>query len=117
MVPWNVAARVASSGSIRTCRDAEIQYLHLPRRGDHDVGGLDIAVHDTCAMRRGERGSDLDRIVDCRLDGKTADWNLVRQRPSLHELHDDEVGIGLLFDGMDGDDAGVAQSGCGSGFA
>ena len=42
-------------------RDAEVRDLHVARRGDHDVAGLDVAVDDALVVRGGERVGDVDR--------------------------------------------------------
>ena len=40
-------------------RDAEVEHLHQPAVDDHDVGGLDVAVHHVDPVDVGEHRRDL----------------------------------------------------------
>ncbi len=98
--------------------DAEVGDLDLAVGGDEDVARLDVAVHDTVAMRIGERLGD-----PCSHGGR-----LQRRQRSLGAddrgerfpvdvFHDDEVGRLRLAPVEDRDDVGVAQVGGGLGLS
>src|ERR1022692_2351761 len=76
-----------------------------------DVGRLQIAVHDSDAVRFGERVGGLVSIPqgggDC--DGATAEDPV--QRFSAHVFHYDEVGAVDFVDVVDDDDVGMVQGG------
>ena len=93
--------------------DAEVQHLDLAARGQHDVGGLDVAVHQA------DRVGDVQRLADRCGD---ADGFAGRERPGLvqdlpqgragDQLHHDErhrlVDAAVEY----GNQMGVAEPGC-----
>src|SRR6266516_2590290 len=48
----------------------EIEHLHLPPRGDHQVGALDVAVDDAAPVRLLQRLGNLDADVDRFAEGE-----------------------------------------------
>ena len=70
-------------------RQAEIEQ---PRTGarQHHVARLQIAMHDTGAMRRRQRFRDLNADIERFLDRQRAARQPLRQRLSLEKLHDQE---------------------------
>jgi hypothetical protein len=78
--------------------DAEVHHLHLARGGDHDVAGLDVAVHDAGAVGDLQRAADVGGDLQRPLGQQPALLEQqVAQRPPLDVLHDDERGaVGVL---------------------
>ena len=90
-------------------RQAEVQHLRAAVRIHHDVGGLQIPVHDAGAVRGGECVGHLRRDAQRFGEPHALARDQLIQRLAIHQLHDD-VGLPvLLADFMDGDDVGVVQ--------
>ena len=85
---------------------------------DEDVGGLDIAVNDACAVRGIQRIGDLDAERQHRVHLQPAmPGDCLLQRGALQILHGDEGAAVLLADVMNGADVGMIQGGRGSSLA
>ena len=85
--------------------------------GEHDVAGLQVAVHDAGAMRLDERvgyfdGDFQDFVGRERLAGEAVVESLTFQI-----LHDEVVDVALRTDVIEHTDIGMLQSGNGFGFA
>ena len=97
-------------------RQPEVDDLDVPLVGEHDVLGLQIAMHDAGLVRLRERighlAGDLKRLLERR---SPASQQLPEGR-AFDELHHDEELAVELADVVDGDDAGVVQRGRRSGF-
>jgi hypothetical protein len=97
--------------------DAEVHHLDGAARGEHDVGGLDVAVDDARAVRVGERiehaRGELQRALG---DDLAAVAQHLAQGHALDELHHDvrhgHLGRAvLLFAGVvHGDDVRVVEA-------
>ena len=82
----------------------------MPRRRDHDVAGLQIAVHDAAAVRRAERVRHLRGERERVADRERAAVERPGQRLPLDILHDDVAAAVLGDPGLvDGADAGMIQ--------
>ncbi len=57
--------RLRHRGRVDRLGDAEVGELHLAGRGDQDVAGFDIAVHQACGVRDLQRASGLFEHVEC----------------------------------------------------
>ena len=90
---------------------AEIENLDVPARGQHQIGRLDIAMHDSLGVRIVERVGGLHANGDdfgC-LQRTLAE--ALAQRPAFDIFHGQEPEILVLSDLVDGGDVGVSQSG------
>ena len=77
--------------------DAEVGELGGPVSGDEDVARLDVAVDDAGAMSGAERLQHVVDDADGVVDGqRPLRRQAIRQRASVHQLHDEvEVAIGV----------------------
>jgi hypothetical protein len=91
--------------------EAEIEDLHRPLRGHHDVRRFQITVNDRLRMCRlesfGDLFEDLQRVVNLSRSAKTA----FRQRLAAHQLHDQVAGVGRAFEAVNHGDIRVTQGG------
>ncbi len=96
--------------------EAKVEQLHA-MRGEHDVGWLEVAVHDTPPMCRGEGlghlGSELERLHHRQRTALEAGGEGL----ALGELHDQEFDAGVLSDVVQRADVGMIQRGGGMGLA
>ena len=95
----------------------EIQDFRLAARSEEDVGRLDIAMDDPLGVGSGERvghmNGDIEEFVD--IHGLAPDALL--QALALQLFHDDEGMAVVVFDFVDGADAGMVQQRGGAGLA
>ena len=96
---------------LRELGEAEVENLDeaLPR--DHQVLGLQVAVHDPGLVRPGEPLGDLAGEGEKTLGRKCAVREKIAQRFSLHELHRDVGDRVGLADLVDRDDVGMIERG------
>nr|BFE71399.1 hypothetical protein GCM10020092_047000 [Actinoplanes digitatis] len=69
-------------------RDAEVEHLRAGR-GEHDVRGLDVAVHDPLRVRRGEGRGHLGADPDGDAPVEQPGVEVRAQGLPLDQLHDD----------------------------
>ena len=96
---------------IESLREAEVEDLDPPVRGDLDVGRLQVPVDDAAIVRRLERLGDLTRDLERLVERKSAVRQPVRERLSRHELHHDEPRAFRFLQAVDRGDRGVVQGG------
>ena len=74
-------------------------------------------MNDPFAVCRGDRLDQPHGDVEKGVDAHAALRHDLVQRPSLDELHGEEVGAVVLLDGIDGDDVGMVERRDGLGLA
>ncbi|MCU0723844.1 MAG: hypothetical protein MUC63_09570, partial [Planctomycetes bacterium] len=94
----------------RVAGEAEVRDLHDALLGDHEVGGLDVAVDHALLRGLREPLGRLDDVVQRLGLGEGAPLgDEFLQGGAADELHGDEVEALLLAGVVDQDDVGVAQ--------
>ncbi len=96
---------------------AEIENLGVPARGDEQIRGLDVAVHDALGVRRIQRVCDLNAQIEQQIEVERPAGDAVLQRGAVQKLHGDERAAFVLADFVDGADVGMVQRGGGARFA
>ena len=96
--------------------EPEVDDLHAVGVADHDVLGLEIAMHDARGMRLRETVGDLVGDVGEPSRRQPAGGQQVAQGLAFHPFHGDERHAGLMANVMDGQDIGMVQGGSRLGF-
>src|SRR2546422_7650303 len=105
LFPYTTLFRSLAAG--RRLRDAEIGDDGHPVLIEHDVVGLDVAVHDPALVRVREGPGDLDEdLADFGRGERAAGGEHARERLAAQELHDEVDDAAALADAIDRDDAG-----------
>ncbi len=100
---------VSHPARLRELRQSEVEHLHAALRVHHDVGGLQIAMHDSSGMRGRQPIGHLHRHAQGFGEPHALARNQLVERLPIDQLHHDE-GLSILFANLvDGDDIGVIQ--------
>ena len=91
-------------------RQTEVEQLGLPVRRDHDVRGLQVAVHHVVIVRVRQRAGDLRPVARHGLRGQASGRDQGIEGAALHELHRDEGAAAGLADLVDRADVRVVQA-------
>ena len=97
--------------------EAEVEDFDAAIVGDHDVGGLEVAMDDAFFVRGGERVGESAGDVDDLCGGQAAGRDEAVEGLAFDEFHGEEMDAVGFFDREDGDDVGVIEGGDGAGFA
>jgi len=94
----------------------EVHHLDPPSRRDHEVGRLDVAVHDVPGVRRIEGVGDLNGEVERFRRAQRLPVDALAQGGPFQQFHRDEGLLPAIVDVIDGADAGwlSADAACAS---
>src|SRR6185312_14298664 len=102
---------------LRHSSEPEIHEFYQSIRPQHDVLGLNIAVHNTGAVSGFQSPGALDRYPERFRKLHPSSREPFTQRNSFNKLRNDEPCIANLADIVDGDDVRMVESRCSFGFA
>jgi hypothetical protein len=97
-------------------REAEVEQLRAALR-QHDIGRLQIAVHDPLPVGAVQRSGNLDRDAQRLIDGERPTAKTFRKRLALQVLHDEEVDVVLAADVVERADVRMLEAGDRARFA
>ena len=89
-VPSRRDRHVRTIGGAQGLGEAEVQHLDATVGRQHDVGGLEVAMHDAFVMRGGERIGERGPYGENSLEREAALWDACGKRFVLDELHREE---------------------------
>src|SRR5262249_14229337 len=102
-------AAVSTDTDWRALGQAEVQNLYQPASGNHNVAGLDIAVHDSRRMSGGEGVRDLCRDFQRLFQPYPLPGNLAIQRHPFDVFENQNVAITAQNYVEEGHDIWVVQ--------
>ena len=102
---------VSEVGAANILGKAEVEHLDPAFMRDHDVGRLQVAMHDAFLMRRSQRIPQSAGDLDDLFEGKPACADEPVERLTFDELHGQEVDAVGFLHRVDGDDVRVVELG------
>src|SRR5258708_3634126 len=78
------------TGLVSDFRQSEVENLGVSALGDEEVGGLNVAVNDSCGVSSIERICNFNRERQKHLRLERAPGDAVVQCPPIQKLHGDE---------------------------
>jgi hypothetical protein len=97
--------------------EAEVENLDLALARQHDVGGLEIAMHHAPVVRRRHRVEQLVGELEQAGNRQAARRDRAVESLAFDQLHGQEVRAVRLLDRVQRHDAGVVDRGCGARLA
>ena len=92
-------------------RETEIEHLHRTRRGQLDVGRLQIAVHDSLLVRGFERLGNLAADTERLIERKSSLGNAVRQCGPFNQFQNERLPASGILDTVNAADVGMTERG------
>ena len=102
-------ATVIVAAEVHQLGQPEVEDLHLPGRGQKNVGGLDVAVDDSLHVRRHQRVRHLYAYVEDLLRVHRMSRDVLLQALAVELLHHDEGMPVVVFNAVDRADIRMVQ--------
>ena len=102
-------ARIGIRCTLGELGDAEVEHLHVAVRPQHQVVGLDVAMHDAGRVRRCQRRGGLDGDLENLAQRQLATLQALAQRFAFDQLRDDVARLVVIADFVNGQDVRVVQ--------
>ena len=103
-------ARSSQGRVVPHVRDAEAGQFHLAARGEEDVIGPDVPIHDPFAVGKREGIKELLHDVQSGRGVNRASADKLIEGLSLHQLHDQSEPFLVNISGIDADDPRVGET-------
>ena len=118
----STAAAMVTIASVGACgracerRDAEVEHLDVAVGPQHQVVGLDVAMHDRRGVGRGQRRRGLDADVEDLAKRQRSALETLTNGFALDEFRDEESCGVVIADLVDRQDVGMIERRCGTSF-
>ena len=101
--------RIANDTFLGELGESEVEQFGLPVLGDHDVGGLQVAVHDAGGVGADQCAGDLNSILQHFAEAEPGARDKFFERFAFNEFHRDVIQAVFRTYIEDGDDIGMVE--------